>query len=158
MNMMSLFEKFSALQDVVIPETTTTEYNSLSRRDIRALIFYILYMHEAMEDSIEAMVENFSRAFHIEIPHHSEVVMTAKSIISQKDKIDAVYAKLLENWSSERISLCTKLILRFGIWELLNTKQDSRVIINEAIELAKLFSDDDSYRFINGILDKIAKN
>jgi N utilization substance protein B len=158
MNMMSLFEQFSTLQDVVISETTTTtEYVSLSRRDIRALIFYVLYIHEITEDSVEAAVENFSRAFKIEIPRHSEVSLTAKTIISLQSEIDAIYEILLEHWNPERISVCTKLILRFGIWELLYTKQDSRVVINEAIELAKLFSDEDSYRFINGILDKIAK-
>jgi N utilization substance protein B len=155
--MLSLFDKFSTLQDVIISEDTIMKYETLSRRDIRALIFYVLYMHEAAEGSVEAIVEDFSKAFKIEIPRHSEVSMTAKAIIALYAEIDAVYAKLLEHWNPERISLCTKLILRFGIWELLNTKQDSCVIINEAIELAKLFSDDDSYRFVNGILDTIAK-
>lgn len=58
----------------------------------------------------------------------------------------------------EQVSMVVKLILRFGIWELNNTDIDKSIIINEAIELTKCFAEKDAYRFVNGILDRIAKN
>jgi N utilization substance protein B len=44
-----------------------------------------------------------------------------------------------------------------GLWELLNTDTDPRIVMNEAIELAKCFAEDDAYRFINGLLDRAVK-
>jgi len=114
-------------------------------------------MFETTEETFDTIVALFSENFKIEIPRHSEVVVTAKSIIAAEELIDNAYKKHLENWDPKRISLCTKLILRFGVWELICTKTDRRIVINEAIELAKVFCDDDAYRFINGILDAITK-
>lgn len=134
-----------------------TEYADLNRRDVRSLIFYLLYMFEATEETFDHIVAVFSNNFKIEVPQHSEVVVTAKSIIAAQEMLDNAYKKHLQNWELDRISLCTKLVLRFGVWELICTKTDPRIVINEAIELAKVFCDDDAYRFINGILDAIAK-
>jgi N utilization substance protein B len=69
-----------------------------------------------------------------------------------------MYEPYLANWRVDRVSVCTKLILLFGIWELKNTDTDTRIVINEAIELAKCFAEEDSYRFVNGILDSISKD
>jgi transcription antitermination protein NusB len=47
--------------------------------------------------------------------------------------------------------------LLFAVWEFKNTETDARIIINEAIELAKCFAEEDAYRFVNGILDPVSK-
>lgn len=64
---------------------------------------------------------------------------------------------LLANWRIERIGVCTRLILRIAAWELLHTEIEPRVVINEAIELAKCFCERDAYRFVNGVLDEALK-
>lgn len=138
-------------------ECNYTAYADLNRREIRALIFYLLYMFETTEESFEQIADIFSNNFNIEIPKHSEVVVTAKAIIASQEMIDETYKKHLENWNLERISLCTKLVLRFSVWELICTKTNPKIVINEAIELGKIFCDDDAYRLINGILDAISK-
>jgi len=156
---MKLFETI-AFPDPERPVCEPNEhvaYADLNRRDIRALVFYLLYMFETTEETFDRIVAVFSDNFNIEVPRHSEVVVTAKSIIASQEMIDNAYKKLLQNWDPDRISLCTKLILRFGVWELLCTKTNPRIVINEAIELARVFCDDDAYRFINGILDAIVK-
>ena len=135
------------------------KYAELSRRDIRALIFHLLYAAEAYEyqDSLQSIVDNLNRGFDLDIPFDSEVVHTAQAIIDERDTLDQKYISLLDNWRPERVSVCTKLILRLGMWELMYTQTDPRIIINEAIELAKCFAEADAYRFINGLLDRAVK-
>ena len=135
-------------------------YNDLSRRDVRSLVFHLLYAAESFDyqESLQSIVDNFNRGFNLNIPFESEVVNIAQAIIDSRDKLDELYKPLLANWRIERVSVVTKLILCFGIWELINTDTDSRIVINEAIELAKCFAEEGAYRFINGILDRIAKD
>jgi transcription antitermination protein NusB len=139
--------------------TDVLAYNDLSRRDVRALIFYLLYAAESFDyqESIESLVDNFNRGFDLDIPMKSEVVSVAQQIIDAKDQLDEQYKPLLSNWRFERIGVATKLILRFALWELKNSDTDPRIVINEAVELAKGFAEKDAYKFVNGILDKFVR-
>ena len=134
-------------------------YAELSRRDIRSLIFHLLYAVEAHEYNTHLMsiVDNLNRGFDLDIPLDSKVVHIAQDIIEKRDMLDKQYTGLLANWRPDRVSVCTKLVLRLGLWELMYTDIDSRIIINEAIELAKCFAEDDAYRFVNGLLDRAIK-
>jgi transcription antitermination protein NusB len=72
--------------------------------------------------------------------------------------IDPVIVESAEHWRLERMNVVDRLILRLAIYEFLHEADTpSRVIINEALELARTFSGDDSVRFINGILDAIRR-
>ena len=135
-------------------------YDDLSRRDVRSLIFHLLYAMEAFnyEESLDAIVDNFNHGFNLEIPRDSEVFQVAQAIIALRDELDTKIKPLLINWRFERIGVCTKLILRQALWELLNTDTAPNIIINEAIELAKCFSETDAYKFVNGILDEVVKS
>lgn len=136
------------------------KYSELSRRDIRSLIFHILYAYDAYDyqSSLESVVDNLNRGFDLDIPLDSEVVNVAREISQSKDELDKKVSKFLANWRLERLGVATRLILRIGVWELLNTDIPSTVIINEAVELAKCFAEIDAYKFINGILDEASKN
>jgi N utilization substance protein B len=70
---------------------------------------------------------------------------------------DAVIARHAENWRVERLAAIDRAILRLAIHELQRGETPPKVVINEAIELAKKFSDADSPAFINGILDAVQK-
>lgn len=139
--------------------TDVVAYNDLSRRDVRALIFYLLYAAESFDyqESLEAIVDNFNRGFDLDIPMESEVVSVAQQIIDARDPLDEQYKPLLSNWRFERVGVAPKLILRFALWELQNSDTDPRIVINEAVELAKGFAEKDAYKFVNGILDKFVK-
>ena len=139
--------------------TDVVAYNDLSRRDVRALIFYLLYAAESFDyqESLVAIVDNFNRGFGLDIPIESEVVSVAQQIIDGKERLDEEYTPLLSNWRFDRIGVSTKLILRFATWELKNSDTDPRIVINEAVELAKGFAEKDAYKFVNGILDKLIK-
>lgn len=80
-------------------------------------------------------------------------------VLNHQLELDQVIQKhLRSNWSIKRIAKMDLIILRLGIYEMLyNTKVPNRVVLNEAIELAKTFSDDQSRKFVNGILSNVMK-
>ncbi len=71
---------------------------------------------------------------------------------------DLLLAPLLEGWTIERLPTIDRLLLEMGTFELCHRPQTPRaVVINEAVELAKKFSTEDSNRFVNGVLNAIAQ-
>ena len=71
------------------------------------------------------------------------------------EQIDAKANTFLNKWTIDRLGFTDQAILRLGIYELLYTDTPDIVAINEAVDLAKLYSDDDVRKMINGVLDKI---
>ncbi|MCD6101916.1 MAG: transcription antitermination factor NusB [Candidatus Cloacimonetes bacterium] len=69
--------------------------------------------------------------------------------------IDDLIKQFSEHWDFNRIAILDKGILRMSIMEMEFTETDSKIIINEAIEIAKKFSGEKSGKFINGILDAV---
>jgi N utilization substance protein B len=140
-------------------ENYILSYEKLSRREIRSVIFHLLYAMETFdyEASMGEIVDSFNRGFSLDIPLDSEACKVGQAVIGSREKLDEIIKPLLINWRFERIGVCTKLILRLAVWELLNTEEPHSIIINEAIELAKCFSETDAYKFINGILDEAVK-
>lgn len=78
-------------------------------------------------------------------------------ILNHKDLIDQTLSGVVDNYSPERIDPVDRAILRLATHEILTAKTPPNVAINEAIELAKRFGTTDSGRFVNGVLDRIAK-
>lgn len=134
-------------------------YNDLSRREVRSLIFHLLYAIDCFDydTSLEAIAENFNRGFELAIPTNSEVFTIASLVVKQRNELDDAIKPLLHNWRFDRLGLSTKLILRLALWELHNTKTSASIVMNEAIELAKCFAEKDAYKFVNGILDEAVK-
>jgi N utilization substance protein B len=71
--------------------------------------------------------------------------------------LDEMIVKHADNWRFERLAAIDRAILRLAIYELRNTDTPPKVVLNEAIELAKKFSSEDSGSFVNGILDAFRK-
>lgn len=72
--------------------------------------------------------------------------------------IDECLRTHLESWSIERIGNVDRTILRLATYEMMYSETPHNVSINEALELAKVFSDEKSSRFINGVLSKVKKS
>ena len=126
----------------------------LTRSELRKLIMTILYqinvyqknkMEYKVEDIVKEVVE-------IENEFVKEVVY---GVLTYQNDIDNTANKYLKDWSIDRLGNTDQAILRMGIYELLYTKTPEVVSINEAIELAKAYSDDDIRKMINGVMDKI---
>ena len=81
-----------------------------------------------------------------------------RGTIERLDEIDSRLAKVAENWVLKRMAAVDRNILRFAAFEILYRKDiPPAVTINEAVEVAKKFSSSEAAPFINGILDKLAK-
>lgn len=132
----------------------------LSQRDKRSLIFHILYALDAFEydTSVDAVLDMFNRGYDLDIPLDGEIARIVVGIVEQRDAFDQRVIPVLHNWNFNRVSVSTKLILRIALWEFDNANTTPSIVINEAIELAKCFAEDDAYKFINGILDEIVKS
>ena len=72
--------------------------------------------------------------------------------------IDELIVKQAENWRMERLAVIDRAILRLAIYELRTTDTPAKVILNEAVELAKKFSSEEAGAFVNGILDAVRKS
>jgi N utilization substance protein B len=82
----------------------------------------------------------------------------AHDTVQRLDAIDPLIAETAERWRPERMAVLDRLILRMAIGELLRDPETpAAVVINEALELARTFSTEESVRFINGMLDAIRK-
>jgi transcription antitermination protein NusB len=72
--------------------------------------------------------------------------------------LDEIIAKHAANWRLERISAIDRAILRLAMHEMRSTDTPAKVVINEAVELAKKFSSEEASGFVNGILDTYRKS
>jgi N utilization substance protein B len=82
----------------------------------------------------------------------------ARDTVARLGEIDPLIAETTERWRPERMAVLDRLILRMAACELLRDAATPRaVVIDEALELARTFSTEDSVRFINGMLDAIRK-
>jgi N utilization substance protein B len=82
----------------------------------------------------------------------------ADGVAARVEELDPIVAESAEHWRLERMNVMDRLILRLAVYEFLHEPATpGKVIINEALELARSFSGDESVRFINGILDAIRR-
>lgn len=126
----------------------------LNRSEARKIIMTILYqivvydknnMIYEVEDVIKENLE-------IDNEFVKDIVY---GVITYQNDLDKIANKYLNNWTIDRLGSTDIAILRMGIYELLYTKTPSIVSINEAIELAKLYSDESVVKMINAVLDKV---
>ncbi len=97
----------------------------------------------------------------IEKPHPDHLpyaVGLVEGVSDHLDRIDELIASYAEGWTIDRMPVVDRNLARIAIYELLYVPEiDDPVAISEAVELAKTMSTDDSPRFLNGILDRIAE-
>jgi len=131
--------------------------NLTTRRKMRSLLFHVLYAADAFdyETSAIEIATNFNKEYDTNIALDGDIIKIVDEIAEKQGELDEQIVPFLENWKFERIGRCTLLVLRYAIWEMLYTTTPHNIVINEAIELSKCFAEQDSYKFVNGILDKI---
>lgn len=129
----------------------------LNRSESRKVIMTILYQINVYESNkINYNIDDVIKE-NVEIDNEfiKEVV---KGVLNNKETIDNKANEYLNGWKITRLGNTDQAIIRMGIYELLYTKTPEVVAINEAIELAKTYSDDDVRKMINGVLDKVYHN
>jgi N utilization substance protein B len=130
-----------------------------SRRGERILAFCMLYAADRSDytTDLDHILQMFTNNYDINVSVDSFAYTLAKGAIESKEQIEEEIKPYLKNWKLERLGCCTRLVLQIAFWEFHQADAIPSVIINEAIELAKLFAEFDAYRFVNGILDEYCK-
>lgn len=89
-------------------------------------------------------------------PVSEYAVFLVEGIVAEQTRIDELITTYAEGWTLDRLPGVDRAILRIGIYELLWTDVPDAVVVDEAVELAKALSTDDSPKFVNGLLGRIA--
>jgi transcription antitermination protein NusB len=126
------------------------------RRIIREKVVQALYAHEISGDPIEHVNACVLSSLATNKPAHEFAVRLVAETVAHSGEIDKIIRARVANWDFKRIAILDRLILRMGICELLYFREiPPKVTMNEAIELAKLFSTEKSGQFVNGVLDAV---
>lgn len=123
----------------------------------------MLFQWDITHDAIDSIILTFWET--LETPEPPDVVEFANALaigtINQVEKIDGLIQRHADNWRIDRMAVVDRNLLRLATHEFLhemkNGELPTAVIINEAIEIARRFSAEESPQFINGILDSIRK-
>lgn len=133
-----------------------------SRHRAREAAVQMLYQWEVGRVSMHDVLQTFWSHPPEGTPLTEDLRAFASSLASGTAEhvaaIDPLIVGAADNWRIERMNVLDRLILRLAVYEFLHEPETpGKVIINEALELARSFSADDSVRFINGILDAIRR-
>lgn len=129
-----------------------------SRHKAREACLQALYWTESAGDPIQQTIHTMCIRTGLAKSASEFAAALAKSVWANREALDREIEPVLENWSLERVSRIDRLLLRMALAEM-HYFQDIpiKVSIDEAIELAKRYSDAKASGFINGILDTLAK-
>lgn len=129
----------------------------MNRSELRIKIMTILYQISIYEkNKIEYNIDNiFKEVLEIDNEFVKETVF---GVITYKNEIDKIANENMKDWTIDRLGFTDQAILRIGIFELLYTDTPDIVAINEAVELAKKYSDEKVKNMINGVMDNILHN
>lgn len=126
-----------------------------SRSELREKAMVILYQIDILQNNkIEYNVEEIiSENLEVDNEFVRNIVY---GVITHYDEINKIANENINNWTIDRLDKTGAAILRIGLYELLYEEETPNIVaINEAIELAKKYSDDNVRKIINAVLDKV---
>ena len=128
------------------------------RRRAREVVLQMLYQLEMSKVDADDSISLYKTSFG-EGPRPDEFSIQLFKSVSQKiGELDEAIIEASDNWRIERMSSVDRNILRIGVYELRHEAEiPVKVAINEAVEMAKRYGTEDSASFVNGILDRIAR-
>jgi N utilization substance protein B len=129
------------------------------RRQNRTAAFRFLYQWELNpSDDLSADLHEFLEKLEKQENYFSYAIDLVDGILEKLEEIDALITELVTNWEFSRIAKTDLAILRLGIYEILfRLDVPPVVVIDEALEISKDFSSDNSRKFLNGVLDQASK-
>lgn len=136
-----------------------------ARHRSRQRALQILFQADIRQQAAEAAIDDFYSTLHSDDvdeppPPISDEFMEilVKGTEQNRGKLDALITSKSEHWRVERMPVVDRNILRMAIYEMQELKTPAAVAIDEAVELARQFSSDESVGFVNGVLDAIRKS
>ena len=127
-----------------------------TRSELREKCMIILYQNEIMNkgENKTPIEEIIKDNLEMDSDFVNDIV---SGVIKNYDELNEIANKYMNDWTIDRIDKTGASILRMGIYELKYTDTPEIVVINEAIELAKKYSDDNVRKIINAVLDKLIR-
>ena len=126
------------------------------RRSSRELALKFLYQFELNEGDLDEQIKLFLERNSSQEGVENFMKELVMSLVSKMKEVDEIIQKYSDHWVLDRMTVIDRNILRIGTCELLfNFSTPPKVVINEAIDIAKKYGNEDSPEFINGILDKV---
>ena len=134
----------------------------MNRSEIREVVLKFLYsleLQKLKKYEYEEQIKLFLEANEIEDKKVEKYIKDAVYGIesNRKEIINQIKDELSEKWDISRLSKISLAILKLAVYEMLYAKVPYKVVINEAVELAKKYGEDKSKNFVNGILASIVK-
>ena len=128
------------------------------RHKAREAALRLLYQIDASGDSSSQARADFWSAHGNNVSESDFANGLVDAVLAKSAQLDGEIEAALENWQLDRLARVDLLVLRLAVCELLAPSDvPAEVIINEAIEIARTYSDPESCRFINGVLDRVAR-
>ncbi len=129
-----------------------------TRRRAREIVLQLLFQDDLNPDLKPEVAERFLiKRLNGNRPLIDFARKLFQGVIKQRKELDSVLSDHATNWSVRRMAAIDRNILRLGACEILYTETPGRVIINEAVEIAKRYGDRQSGQFVNGILDRVLR-
>ncbi len=128
-----------------------------SRRRSRQRALQILFLWDARKQPVQdALNAYYETLYSEEKPERDEFVDDlVKGTVEHVAEVDERIAKHAEHWRMERMPAVDRNILRLAVYEMQHAGTPAAVVIDEALELARKFSNEESVQFVNGVLDAI---
>jgi len=129
-----------------------------TRHQARMAVVSLLYAYDLGNQSIADFSDEILEEKKIRNKQRDFALDLFKGVTEHLEEVDTAIGKHLKDWDFDRLGSIERATLRLGAYEIMFGDLDSAVIINEAIEVTKAFGSEQSPKFINGVLDAIAKD
>jgi N utilization substance protein B len=129
-----------------------------TRHHARMAVVSLLYAYDLGNGSIADFSDEILEDKKIRNKQKEFAMTLFRGVMDHLETIDEAIVRHLKDWDFDRLGSIERATLRLGGYEMLYTDLDPAVVINEAIEVAKAFGTEQSPKFINGVLDAIAKD
>lgn len=132
----------------------------MGRRLARDLIFQYIFEADINKEELKENVNFYIEREESNVLKEEQYEYLLKTISGIKENLANIDQTIIDNmdhWNIDRLGIVERSLLRYSVYELLYTKIGKEIIVNEAIELAKLYGEDKSSEFVNGVLAKIIK-
>ncbi len=129
-----------------------------ARRKARETALQALYQVESTGENVDRVLADFAESFELSDRAKEFSWRLVRGVLERREEIDAHVAAVTENWKFDRLSRIDLSAIRIAAYEMLATPEvPIEIVIDEAVEIARKFGTAESSKFVNGILDPIAK-
>ncbi len=128
-----------------------------SRTKSRQRALQMMYLWEARGETVDQAIDSYYDAIYPDAPAQRDAFAAGlvRGAVSHLPDLDAQIAKHAEHWRLERMPAVDRNIIRLAVYEMSGVDTPAAVAIDEALELARKFSGEESVQFVNGVLDAI---